>query len=354
MSHTKRRSGSVHTQRSYRAATERWFAFVRSQAVEPWHATSYHAWRWLDQLRHGNEQHPALSPAGINQRLAACSSFYSFVLRSPFPEAGRLRTLYEDAAGRPLPNPFQAVIVPRQRPAPRTTREAKFWHPGETERLLNELERRRHARIGSRNYALIIGYLLTGYRSLEFVSLRWGAIRPHRQQPGAWVVEWTGKGDKEATDPLPTRVYEAITAYLARNGRDPATLRPSEYIFRPLVTHNLGNLLGQKGPAAEPGADRHISTKQVEAIIKRALRRAGLQPRGRVTHGLRHTFAERHYRNKKDLEALRARLHHGNVATTSLYVASEFPDDPVDDFSETIYQSLSPPRPTVPSLSGEG
>lgn len=368
MSHTKRRSGSQHTQRSYRQATQRWFAFTRSLGVEPWAATSFQVRQWLTQLQQGDDQHAPLSPAAINQRLAACSSFYSFVLQAHFSEAGRLRTLYEDHQGRALPNPFQAVIVPRQRPALRTTREAKYWHPGESEQLLADLERRRHTLTGSRNYALILGYLLTGYRSLEFVSLRWGSIRPHRQQPGAWVVEWTGKGDKEATDPLPTRVYEAIVAYLERSGRPPATLRPTDYIFIPLITHQIGNLINQQGrrqktegrgqkkddnePRAErvpTGREAHLSTKQVESIIKGALRRAGLQPRGRVTHGLRHTFAERHYRNKKDLEALRSRLHHGNVATTSLYVATEFPDDPVDDFSEDVYNSLFPPL-----RSGEG
>lgn len=343
MSHTKRRSGSEHTQRSYRTATERWFAFSRSLGIEPWAATSYQVRQWLEQLRQGDDQHRPLSPAAINQRLAACSSFYTFVLQAPFHEAGRLRTLYEDAQGRPLPNPFQAVIVPRQRPAGRTVREAKYWHPGETAALLDDLEQRRHTLTGSRNYALILGYLLTGYRSTEFVSLRWGSIRPHRQQPGAWVVEWTGKGDREATDPLPARVYAAISAYLLRSGRNPATMRPEEYIFVPLVTHGISNLLGQQSAASSQQPDRHLSTKQVESIIKGALRRAGLQPRGRVVHGLRHTFAERHYRSKKDLEALRARLHHGNVATTSIYVATEFPDDPVDDFSETIYQTLFPP-----------
>lgn len=339
LSRTKRRSGSEHTVRSYRTATERWFTFSRSLGVEPWAATSYQVRQWLEQLQQGDDQHQPLSPSAINQRLAACSSFYTFVLQAPFHEHGRLRTLYEDPAGRPLPNPFQAVIVPRQRPAVRTVREAKYWHPGETELLLADLEARRHTLTGSRNYALILGYLLTGYRSTEFVSLRWGSIRPHRQQRGAWVVEWTGKGDKEATDPLPGRVYEAISHYLLRSGRNPVCMRPEEYIFVPLVTHGLPNLLGQQ-PATAQQADRHLSTKQVEQIIKGALRRAGLQPRGRVVHGLRHTFAERHYRSKKDLEALRARLHHGNVATTSIYVATEFPDDPVDDFSETIYQSM--------------
>lgn len=359
MSHTKRRTGSTHTQRSYRTATERWFAFTRSLGVEPWAATSYQVRQWLAQLQQGDDQHKPLSPSAINQRLAACSSFYSFVIQAPFHEAGRLRTLYEDAQGRPLPNPFQAVIVPRQRPAQRA-REAKYWHPGETAALLDDLERRRHTLTGSRNYALILGYLLTGYRNTEFVSLRWGAIRPHRQQPGAWVVEWTGKGDKTATDPLPSRVYAAISSYLLRSGRNPATLRPEEYIFVPLITHGLPNLLGQRPPrqAQEPQAElveaRHLSTSQVENIIKGALRRAGLSPRGRVVHGLRHTFAERHYRSKKDLEALRARLHHGNVATTSIYVRTEFPDDPVDDFSETIYQTLIKPPPTVPSLNGGG
>lgn len=334
MNSTKRRSGSQHTQRSYRQATERWFAFLGDTGAQPWTASAFDVRRWQEQLAAGDAQHRPLSPAAINQRLAACSSFYSFVSSAHFHEAGRLHTLYEDHDGRPLPNPFQGAVVPRLR-VTRTSKEAKFWWPGETDQLLADLERRRKTLTGSRNYALILGYLLTGYRSMEFVSLQWGAIRPHRQQPGAWVVEWQGKGSKHAVDPLPARVYDAITAHLRIAGRDPETMRPEEYIFKPLVTHNQHNL---RHAPSQPGP--HLSTKQVESILKGALRRAGVAPRGRIVHGLRHTFAERHYRNKKDLEALRTRLHHSNVATTSIYVKTEFPDDPVDDFSEEVYQGL--------------
>lgn len=332
----KRRTGSPHTTRSYREATSRWFRFLACQQVPAWHATASEVATWVQHLQQGDEQHRPLSASAINQRLAACSSFYIYVAKTPHRAGKRQRTLNEDDEGKPLPNPFQGTAVSRL-PVP-VNKAPKFWSIAQTDQLLADLERRCKTRTGSRNYALILGYLLTGYRSMEFVRLRWGDIRANRQQPG-WVVEWQGKGNKQATDALPARVYHAIVDYLTTNGRNPALMEPEEYIFRPLLTHQVKNL---KNQGTKERTTEHISTKQVESILKGALRRAGIERTGtiRVVHGLRHTFAERHYRSRKDVEALRKLLHHGDVATTGIYVRTEFSDDPVDDFSDEIYAGL--------------
>lgn len=303
-----------NTFRAYQQATRDWLAFLRDvRQVDPWAATSKHAVHWRITM-----QGKLLAPATINQRLNICSSLYGYVL-------DQLPDHSEES------NPFMSDKVERVPPAPRP-REAQYLLSDETEELLISLERRRNTLTGSRNYALILGYLFTGYRNMEFVSLQWGAIRPHRQQPGAWVIE-RQVNKKRIVDPLPGLVYEAIVNYLRIAGRDTRKMRPEEYIFKPLLTHNQHNL---KHAPAQPSA--HLSTKQVDTIVKLAMRRAGIRPRSRRVQSLRYTFAQRYYSNKKDLAALSQRLHLKSPLSTSRYAREVFPDDPVDDFSQKLYR----------------
>ena len=126
--------------------------------------------------------------------------------------------------------------------------------------------------LGARNYALILTYLMTGYRNVEVVSMRWGSIKAHSHLPGSWLFDWAGKGGRSQVDPLPDRVYGAIVHYLKIAGRRLEEMQPEEYIFTPLVTHNMANLKNYK----EDAALGHLSTNQAERILKTALRQAGV------------------------------------------------------------------------------
>lgn len=328
------KSGSAHTRRSYEQGSGEWIEFVATllhangQPVMLWQVTSAHVRAWQAVL-----SDRGLAPSTVNQRLAACSSWYSFMASERVMVNGYEISPFMDRAGRFRSNPFAGSNVQRARVE--QYGKARILTANETQKLINFLQAKSHLLTGARNYALLLTYLMTGYRNVEVVSLRWGAIRPNRNQPGTWVCEWRGKGGKSESDPLPLRVYHAITHYLKLAGRDPATMDAEEYIFAPLITHNQRNLRNNSG---EPSP--HISTKQAEVILHTALKRAGVERPTRVRiHDLRHTFAHQYRRRNKDLETLRARLHHESLATTGIYVR-EVLEDPVDDYSEGLYQGL--------------
>lgn len=333
--HTKEsKSGSAHTRRSYESATIEWFNYLATQTnpdgtvAKPWQATASHVRNWQEYLLNSR----GLAPASVNQRLAACSSYYSFVIRERGLVNGVEVTAFMDARGSTRANPFAGSNV--QRAKTERYGHARILSGNETEKVLKYLEEHQHNLLGARNHALLLAYLMTGYRNHEVVSLKWGAIRSNRNQPGAFIVEWRGKGNKTQSDPLPSRVYYAIVAYLKRSGRNPETMSPDEYIFTPIVTHGQTNLKNNKGGTNEG----HISEKQVQSILNTALKKAGISGRLRV-HDLRHTFAHRFRRTNPDLEALRERLHHESLATTGIY-ARDILDDPVDTWSEGLYQNL--------------
>ncbi|HMS85079.1 MAG TPA: tyrosine-type recombinase/integrase [Nitrospira sp.] len=329
------KSGSEHTIRSYQTATVEWFDYLATQikpdgsTVKAWEVTANHVRNWQNHLLNSR----GLAPSSVNQRLAACSSFYSFVTR----ERGLVNevevTAFMDANGNNRSNPFAGSNV--QRAKTERYGHARILSPKETSMLVSYLELHQNTLIGSRNYALLLTYLMTGYRNHEAVGLQWGAIRSNRNQPGAFVVEWRGKGDKSQSDPMPSRVYYAIVAWLKRSGRNPETMGSEEFIFTPIITHGQANLRNHKKTEAGRG---HISEKQVLSILNNALKGAGVPGKMRV-HDLRHTFAHRFRKTNPDLEALRERLHHESLATTGIY-AREILDDPVDTWSEGLYQNL--------------
>lgn len=329
------KSGSAHTRRSYEYGSAEWLDYLATlrhgdnRPVKPWEATAEHVRLWQETLAA-----QGLSPASINQRLAACSSFYTFVIQEKGLVDGVEVTAFMDRTGRTRSNPFSGSNVQRART--KVYGHARVLTPAETSALITYLDERKFTMTGARNYALILTYLMTGYRNHEVVSMQWGNIRPNRNQPGAWIFEWRGKGNKMQSDPLPNRVYHAIVHYLKVSGRHPDDLGPDDYIFIPLVTHNLANLKNVN--AEQPFG--HLSEKSVGRILGTVARLAGLaRPNELRVHDLRHTFAHRYRKGNRDLEALRERLHHESLATTGIYVR-EVLDDPIDDYSESLYQNM--------------
>jgi site-specific recombinase XerD len=327
------KSGSAHTRRSYEYGSAEWLDYLASlrypdgRTVRPWEATAEHVRMWQEAL---TEQ--GLGPASINQRLAACSSFYTFVIQERGLVDGVEVTAFMDRTGRTRANPFSGSNVQRART--KVYGHARVLTTVETGKLITYLDERKFTMLGARNYALILTYLMTGYRNAEVVSMQWGKIRPNRNQPGSWVYEWRGKGNKMQSDPLPNRVYHALVHYLKVSGRHPDDLAADDYVFIPHVTHGLKNLTNVTE------ATGHLSEKSVGRILGTVARLAGLErPNELRVHDLRHTFAHRYRKGNRDLEALRERLHHESLATTGIYVR-EVLDDPVDDYSETLYQNM--------------
>jgi len=331
-----RKSESPETRRSYETAVGMWLDLLTTlrhedgRPVHPWEVTSYHVEIWQGQM-----EAEGLAPTTINQRLAACSSFYSFVSQETALINGIEISAFMDATGKTRSNPFKGSNVQRAKVAPYG--KARPLSKVETKQLLEYLDAKKHQPLGSRNYALITVYLLTGYRNSEVVRLRWGDIKPNPSQPGSYVINWKGKGGKKEREEFPARAYHAIEHYLKTVGR--WQVAEDEFIFRPLLTHGEGNLRNQR-PAGDGAENRHMSSKAALRTLRTALRRAGIKdPEGVRIHDLRHTYAKRFQEAFRDLQKLRGRLHHSSLSTTDIYTR-EVLADPVDDWSETVYQGM--------------
>lgn len=318
------RSGSEHTRAAYETSSRQWLAFLEEGGLAPWEVTTMHVRLWQSTMKT-----KGLSPATINQRLAAVSSWYTFVINEVHLIDGVERSAFADATGRARSNPFRVGNLRRDRVE--RYGKARPLHVDDVQRLFGFLDSRKETLLGSRNYALILTYFLTAARNAEVVKMRWGDIRPHRSQPGAYVWAWRGKGGKTADSVLPGRAYKAIKRHLEIAGRwEP---EPNEYIWQPIVTHGAGNLMSARHGKPSRG---HISQKSAVRILHTALRLAGVRDAEQYrVHDLRHTLAHLY---QGDLESLRRILHHENLNTTGIYVRSLH--DPVDRHSEQIWQSV--------------
>lgn len=325
-----RGSGSDHTQRNYISATRQWATYLATQQhltgpdagapVQLWQAEAAHVRDYTAGLVAAN-----LSAATINSRLAAISSFYSFVISERRLVGGVEMCLFADATGAPRSNPFRAGNLQRPTRAAESER-ARPLQPDELGRLFTWLEGRRQTLAGARNHALLLTFLETGFRSREVMRMQWGHLRPSRSQRDRVVYAWVGKGGKHDDEPLPAIVWQAITDYLALDGRwqpgQPFHEQPmhvDDYIFRPVHTAGVANLRGVTTfDAAGP-----LSGKSAVRILRTALRHAGVPDANRVRiHDLRHTWALRMVAAGAGEHEIKSRAHHSSLDTTGRYLAS--------------------------------
>lgn len=319
---------SPATKRAYR---ESWRDFFMLVQRAPWQVLSSDARAWQEAL-----EARGLAAASINRYLAALSSFYSFVRRDlRRQEDGTERSIFVDAAGRALENPFRAASLERKKRGPS---EVNPLSPAELRRMRELMNP--GTRTGARDIALYECYLRTGRRLKEIVRLRWKDIAGTRA--GGYKFWWTGKGadrnpaKKTGWRVLPKRAYDAIVAYLKADGRWPVE-DGEMYIFQPLSDHGLRALPGLHGRPAL-AQNRHISPGHVNGIVKKWGRRAGISEERCHVHVLRHSFAYYLYQGTKDFELVRTLLDHEDLKTTVGYIGSM--EEPEDRHSQALQAAL--------------
>jgi integrase len=308
------RTTSGNTRRAYETATRQWLDALNAMpggAVYPWLARAEHVRVWQNVM--GKLQR--LSDATINVRLAAVSSWYTFIVR--------------DAPEEMAQNPFVASTVRRRRVRPYG--QAHPLGPDRLRKLFTHSEAQCHTVGGARNHALLLTYFTTGCRVSEVVRMRWGDIRPSRSRPDEMIFLWEGKGGKREASPLPVQAYEAILRYAAMAGREPFA---DEYIWLPLADHGLANLW-QESERLRP----HISTTSANRVLHTCLRNAGFEDWRRYRiHDLRHSFAHQVYEATGDIHKVQKLLHHSNPTTTQIYISEM--QDPVDDHSAAVWAAV--------------
>jgi len=166
------------------------------------------------------------------------------------------------------------------------------------ESLLFTGSSRRKNRLGIRNYLFTLFMLDAGLRVGEVVQLFVTDIFQHEEPVNALVIrQEIAKGKSQRIIPLSSRLKAAISEYNERLLKYIPT-NDQHFVF---YTYKL---------------NAHITTRQVERIIKTASRKA--IGREIYPHVLRHTFASRLMRqvNSRIVQEL---LGHKNLSTTQIY-----------------------------------
>lgn len=232
-----------------------------------------------------------LSDATLCQRLAACQSFFDFLMQ---PAAG-------GGTGLVPANPFRLVTRKDCTPTPygRST-------PTEWEDFQKVLKAIPDDVTGKRDKALLLFFANTGRRRSEVASLRVRDLNL-TARPRTYTVRV--KGGKLQSFELSDVCHAAILDYWISANRL-TTLKPDSAVFAP-VTH--GPNPGLRSP------DRCLSVDQVHKILKQNVRRAGLDPSQFKLHGLRHMFAHDLDEAGARLQDVQAALGHANPNTTAIY-----------------------------------
>lgn len=302
------------TCRLYGLAWEQFFGYCHDYfGIPPWRVETAHARAWQEHL-----QEEGLAAATINQKLSGVSSFFNFIIHGDTRITGLDKPIYVDSRGRPRVNPLgeesNLLRIKRVRHV-----KTKLLSREDAEKTMRSIHT--DSLTGARNYALLLTFFYTGCRTNEVLEMRWGDIEGPSGEGGNYSFQHRGMGGRMYTSVLPTRCYEAIVHYLELARRWPASrpraIQPDEYIWQPLQTHGIANF----GHVHDPDANRHIVGSQVNDILHRCLRRAGVEdPESYHVFSLRHAFAHSYVEATGDVAGLSKQLHHTSQAVTRTYL----------------------------------
>ena len=144
-----------------------------------------------------------------------------------------------------------------------------------------------------RDFCMITLFLNCGMRLTELVTINMGDFKQD-------TIRITGKGNKERMLYLNDACIDAINEYL------PHRLTPNN------DTGNAGALFISK-------KRNRIRKTSVEALVKKYIAKAGLDPSKYSAHKLRHTAATLMYKNGTDIRTLQDVLGHDSINTTMIY-----------------------------------
>jgi site-specific recombinase XerD len=168
----------------------------------------------------------------------------------------------------------------------------KSLPPEQVERLLGSCDRRTSP--GQRDYAILMLLARLGLRAGEVVGMR---LDDFDWEHGEFLVR--GKGQRHERLPLPKDVGAAIVRYLRH-------VRPACGTRRVFIRLKAP-LQGLAGPVA------------ICCIVRRALKRAGLDPEFKGSHLLRHSLATDLLRRGASLGEIGHLLRHRQPNTTQIY-----------------------------------
>lgn len=154
--------------------------------------------------------------------------------------------------------------------------------------------RKRTSPAGQRDFAILMLLARLGLRAGEIRSMELSDIHWETGE-----IRVCGKGQQQKRFPLPEDVGQALSAYL-KEARP--SCRSRSVFLRTRAPHRaLGN------------------TSSLDAIVSRALARAGLAPPSKGAHLFRHSLATHMLQNGATLTEIGQILHHKSPNTTAIY-----------------------------------
>lgn len=160
-------------------------------------------------------------------------------------------------------------------------------------------------KMGLRDWALLALLVGGGLRREEAARLMWSAIQ---RQGDRWVLEVSGKGNKNRIVPISQRMYDQLTQWR-------------------LVTGSVGTIV-RRVRKGDNVTDNGISLKSVNKIVAKCgmlIGRPELQP-----HDLRRTYAQIGLDHGIPIQQISILLGHSSILITQTYLNLEL------DLSETI------------------
>jgi site-specific recombinase XerD len=153
--------------------------------------------------------------------------------------------------------------------------------------------------VNRRNYAIILLLARLGLRASEVARLTLDDID---WEHGELTIQ--GKGNRQTPLPLPKEVGNALVAYLKHGRPSCATRRLFITARAPYHPFSNGTL--------------------VSVIVNQAVKRAGLNPKKKGAHLLRHTLATECLRKGATLTEVGQILRHESIDTTAIYAKVDF------------------------------
>jgi site-specific recombinase XerD len=159
----------------------------------------------------------------------------------------------------------------------------------EVERLISLTKNLKHKAILATMYSC--GLRISELRRLVFSDI---------QSDRGIVLVRGAKGDKDRTTLLSPNTLDLLRRYYVR-------YKPQKYLFE-----------GSDGKDKSSGIPRPYSAKSVQAVLKKALKRAKID-KPATPHTLRHSFATHLLEAGTDLRYIQALLGHSSSRTTEIY-----------------------------------
>ncbi|GAA0723146.1 tyrosine recombinase XerC [Clostridium malenominatum] len=160
----------------------------------------------------------------------------------------------------------------------------------ESKDLLNSIT----GKYAARDYCIVTLFLNCGLRLSELCGIDISKIRGD-------TLTVVGKGDKERTIYLNNACIKSIENYLKIRNEDADKIKDKDALF---LSKNY----------------TRINKRSVEMLVKKYVKKAGLDEENYTPHKLRHTAATLMYKyGNVDIRSLQQILGHENVSTTQIY-----------------------------------